>query len=58
MLRSYAFSGRKRLVLAALLISFLSLVSYVVWVVSKELSCPSPNRLVSLDRYLMSLEIQ
>jgi len=38
MLRSYAFSGRKRLVLVALLSSFLSIVGYVVWVVSKELS--------------------
>jgi len=38
MLRSYAFSGRRRLVLVALLTSFLSIVGYVVWVVSKELS--------------------
>lgn len=38
MLRSYAFSGRRRLILLALSISFLSLVGYVVWVVSKELS--------------------
>ncbi|KAH9997939.1 hypothetical protein BJV77DRAFT_782642 [Russula vinacea] len=37
MLRSYAFSGRRRLVLVALLTSFLSLVGYVVWVVSNQL---------------------
>lgn len=41
MLRSYAFSGRRRLVLVALLTSFLSLVGYVVWVVSNQLDCPS-----------------
>jgi len=38
MLRSYAFTGRRRLVLAALSISFFSLVGYVVWVMSKQLS--------------------
>jgi hypothetical protein len=43
MLRSYAFTGRRRLVLAALSISFFSVVSYVVWVMSMELSCSSPG---------------
>jgi len=38
MLRSYAFSGRRRLILLTLSTSFFGLVSYVVWVVSKELS--------------------
>jgi len=38
MLRSYAFSGRKRLVLLTLSTSFLGLVGYVLWVLSKELS--------------------
>jgi len=37
MLRSYAFSGRRRLVLVALCTSFLSLAGYVVWVVSNQL---------------------
>jgi len=38
MLRAYAFSGRKRLILVLLSASFLGLVSYVVWVVSTELT--------------------
>jgi len=50
MLRSYAFSGRRRVILVALSISYLSLVSYVVWVVSRELSCSSANCLL-LDLY-------
>jgi len=37
MLRSYAFSGRRRPVLVVLSISFFSLVGFVVWVVSKQL---------------------
>jgi hypothetical protein len=57
MLRSYAFSGRRRSILVALCTTFLSLIGYVVWVVSKELNCLSPNRLL-LDLYLMSLEFQ
>lgn len=55
MLRAYAFSGGKRLILVALTTSFLGLVGYVMWVVSNELSCPFPSR-ISLDLYLMSLE--
>ncbi|KAI0004565.1 hypothetical protein BJV74DRAFT_383274 [Russula compacta] len=38
MLRSYAFSGRKRPILFALSISFSSIVGYVVWVLSRQLS--------------------
>jgi len=38
MLRSYAFTGRRRPILVALSISFFSLVGYVVWVISKQLS--------------------
>ncbi|KAI0300327.1 hypothetical protein BC826DRAFT_671829 [Russula brevipes] len=38
MLRSYAFSGRKRPILVILSISFCSIVGFVVWVVSKQLS--------------------
>jgi hypothetical protein len=43
MLRSYAFTGRRRPILVALSISFFSLVGYVVWVISKQLSCSSPG---------------
>jgi len=38
MLRSYAFSGRERLILLTLTTSFLCLVGYVLWVLSEELS--------------------
>ena len=39
MLRTYAFTGRKRAVLAALLTSFFTLVGVAIWVMSKKLSC-------------------
>lgn len=38
MLRTYAFTGRKRTVLVALSISFFSLVGISIWVMSKELT--------------------
>jgi len=38
MLRTYAFSGRKKKVLAVLSIAFLGLVGVIVWVMSKELT--------------------
>ncbi|KAI9465546.1 hypothetical protein BJY52DRAFT_1209500 [Lactarius psammicola] len=38
MLRTYAFTGRKRTVLAALLVSFFSLVGVVIWVMSSQLN--------------------
>lgn len=42
MLRSYAFSGRRKSVLVALSLIFFTLVGYVVWVISQELNCSSP----------------
>lgn len=38
MLRTYAFSGRKKTVLAALSITFLTLVGVIIWVISKHLA--------------------
>jgi len=38
MLRTYAFTGRKTTILAALLIFFFSLVGVAIWVMSKEIS--------------------
>ena len=46
MLRSYAFSGRRKLVLVTLSLSFFTLVGYVAWVISKELSCSSPSSII------------
>jgi hypothetical protein len=43
MLRTYAFSGRKKPVLAVLSIAFFALVGAIIWVVSKELSRLSPR---------------
>jgi hypothetical protein len=38
MLRTYAFSGRKKAVLALLSIAFFGLVGVILWVISRELS--------------------
>ncbi|KAF8262830.1 hypothetical protein EI94DRAFT_1742514 [Lactarius quietus] len=38
MLRTYAFSGRKKTILALLLIAFFGLVGVMIWVISKKLS--------------------
>jgi len=38
MLRAYAFSGRKRVILVVLSTSFFSLVGYIIWVVCRELN--------------------
>jgi len=38
LLRTYAFTGRKRAILAILSISFFSLVAVAIWVMSKQLS--------------------
>ncbi|KAN0128874.1 hypothetical protein V8E53_013247 [Lactarius tabidus] len=38
MLRTYAFSGRKKMVLAILLATFFGLVGIIIWVTSKELT--------------------
>jgi len=38
MLRTYAFTGRNKTILAALLINFFSLAGVAIWVMSKELS--------------------
>ncbi|KAH9172044.1 hypothetical protein EDB89DRAFT_1012893 [Lactarius sanguifluus] len=38
MLRTYAFSGRKTGVLAALSVTYLGLVGVIIWVLSKELT--------------------
>jgi hypothetical protein len=43
MLRTYAFSGRRKVVLVVLSVLFFTLVSYVVWVMSKELNRSSPS---------------
>ena len=43
MLRTYAFSGRKKAVLALLSIAFFGLVGVIIWVISKELICSSPD---------------
>jgi hypothetical protein len=40
MLRTYAFSGRKRTVLAALSITLLTLVGATIWVMSEHLALP------------------
>ena len=50
MLRTYAFSGRKRPVLAILLIPFLTLVGVIIWVFSKKISRLSQRPFVSLRR--------
>jgi hypothetical protein len=41
MLRSYAFSGRRRPVLVVLSAFFLSLLGVVIWVMSVQLRCLS-----------------
>ena len=41
MLRTYAFSGRKKVVLAVLSVTFFGLVGIIIWVVSKKLTCLS-----------------
>ena len=41
MLRTYAFSGRKRWILAILSITLFGLVGVNIWVMSRELSCLS-----------------
>ena len=38
LMRTYAFSGRKKKVLAMLSITFLGLVGIIIWVISKELT--------------------
>ena len=38
MLRTHAFSGRQKKILAILSISFLGLVGIIIWVISKELT--------------------
>ncbi|KAH9049969.1 hypothetical protein EDB84DRAFT_847826 [Lactarius hengduanensis] len=38
MLRTYAFTGRRRTILAALSISFITLVGVVIWVISTQLT--------------------
>jgi len=55
MLRTYAFSGRRRPVLVILSIPFFTIVGFVVWVVSKQLNRPSP---VLLDYPIFSLNLK
>jgi hypothetical protein len=50
MLRTYAFSGKKKWVLAVLLITLLGLLGVTIWVMSKELSRLS--RRPSLSRHI------
>jgi hypothetical protein len=38
MLRTYAFSGKKKWVLAILSITLLGLVGFTIWVMSRELT--------------------
>jgi hypothetical protein len=38
MLRTYAFSGRKKMVLAVLSVTFFLFVAVLIWVTSKELT--------------------
>jgi hypothetical protein len=38
MLRTYAFSGRKKTVLALLSVTLLGLVGVIIWVISKQLA--------------------
>ena len=49
MLRTYAFSGRSKKVLAVLSISFLALASAMIWVTSKQLT--------RLSRKLLFIEV-
>ena len=46
MLRSYAFTGRKRPILVVLSLSFFSIVGFAVWVMSRQLDCSSPARII------------
>ena len=39
MLRTYAFSGRKKAVLAILSIAFFGLAGVIIWVTSQKLTC-------------------
>jgi hypothetical protein len=38
MLRTYAFTGMKKMVLAILLATFFGLVGIIIWVIGKELT--------------------
>jgi hypothetical protein len=54
MLRTYAFSGKKKWVLAVLLITLLGLLGVTIWVMSKELSRLS--RRPSLSRHIPDIQ--